>query len=639
VNPIHKAFLLLCELGPAQLADNLVYRLQLKSGRFLKSTPAGGLKPYGKRLDFEEKELFAFDWVKTSPNLKSYLHQADEIVSGDYHPFGGNKKTFDFSIPRPLLHWTTYGDTLDSRDIKTFWEPARFTWTIPLCIGFVATGDESYSLAFWNHFERFLENNPVNMGPNWASAQEVALRVIPWTMAGKVFISSKHSSEERVRSLSETIWQSCLRIPPTLNYARSQNNNHWLSEALGLMLGGWLFNDTPEGNYWLKLGNQQFQSGILRTVDTAGTFSQHSTNYHRLLLHLGLLYSRIAKKSGLVVVPSCKDRLAQATKWLANQLDTASGRVPNLGHNDGSNLLPLGTADYADYRPTTQAASLAFLGFPYLKPGQWDELALSLGFSSTLVGKIAVNDLTSSAIHRVGNNELWASLRVPCFHSRPAHADLLHVEIWFNGENIAQDAGTYAYNLPDPWTNSLVKTCVHNTIVVDGQDQMYRAGKFLWLQRTKARLISQNDEVISASVRFKTPIAYTQRRTVTILPRNRIEVVDDIRIHGGGKSQNHVGIQWLLPDWDWQIEGKGISLNSKNKAVKVEISACESEDEITGEPSLVRSGENLFGKLENPLRGWVSTTYLCKTPALSYVVRFPIQKSLRLKSLWSLEKK
>jgi hypothetical protein len=59
-----------------------------------------------------------------------------------------------------------------------------------------------------------------------------------------------------------------------------------------------------------------------------------------------------------------RQRLAAATTWLLALLDPESGRLPNLGPNDGAYLLPLAAAPFADYRPTLQRRA----GLPRLRP-------------------------------------------------------------------------------------------------------------------------------------------------------------------------------------------------------------------------------------------------------------------------------
>ncbi len=80
----------------------------------------------------------------------------------------------------------------------------------------------------------------------------------------------------------------------------------------------------------------------------------------------------------------------------------------------------------------------------------------------------------------------WGSVRAVKYQDRPAQADQLHVELWWQGINIACDPGTYRYTAPPPWNNGLARTGVHNTVMVDGQEQMIRAGRFLWLDWAQA---------------------------------------------------------------------------------------------------------------------------------------------------------
>ena len=80
----------------------------------------------------------------------------------------------------------------------------------------------------------------------------------------------------------------------------------------------------------------------------------------------------------------------------------------------------------------------------------------------------------------------WALIRAGRYTRRPFQADQLHVDLWWQGINLARDAGTYLYNGPPPWNNGLAGTAVHNTVTVDHHDQMRRAGRFLWVDWAQA---------------------------------------------------------------------------------------------------------------------------------------------------------
>ena len=77
--------------------------------------------------------------------------------------------------------------------------------------------------------------------------------------------------------------------------------------------------------------------------------------------------------------------------------------------------------------------------------------------------------------------ESWLMVRCATYKARPHHADQLHVDFWWRGVNLCCDAGSYLYNGAPPWENGLAATAVHNTISVDGLDQMTPYSHFLWL--------------------------------------------------------------------------------------------------------------------------------------------------------------
>lgn len=643
MNKLRRSYLLVKELGPSQLLDFGIYKLQLRSGQLLKATPINGSKNITSGINLSKLHLFDVNSTISIEKNPLFLREADEIVNGFFHPFSGESAPLDFTLPvKALEHWTHYGDNFADQDIKTIWEPVRFNWVFPLCQAYLATHDEKYSQCFWENFDLFFKNNPINSGPNWTSAQEVALRLIPWLLAFQVFSSSSECTDARKERLAQAIWQHTLRIPPTLHYSHSQHNNHYLSEALGLMLGGYVFHSTSQGKAWLKQGFNAFQNGILSQVETDGTYSQNSTNYHRLMLHLSLLFIRLCYLTHLHPSRSVNQRLAQATRWLIAQFDQSSGRAPNLGHNDGSNLLPVGNADYLDYRPTLQAASRAFLGTPCFTAGPWDELSRWLGLIKNSEGLLDVSEIHSNAIHRVGDTETWGTIRTARFHSRPAHADLLHVDLWWHGQNIAADAGTFTYNLPAPWQNSLARTCVHNTITVANQDQMILAGKFLWLERAEAHAFPPKPNEETAILYCNLPIAYTQIRSLIIVPDTGFLIRDQVELVRSSSTPTPVTIQWLLPDWKWQWKEDLLVITNDGQEIQLKITAVEIK---TGQAislssvSLIRLGMPILGNAENPIRGWISNTYNQKSAALSLAVTFETNKALEICSNWILNKK
>ena len=141
----------------------------------------------------------------------------------------------------------------------------------------------------------------------------------------------------------------------------------------------------------------------------------------------------------------------RSVHWLLALMDSESGQSPNLGANDGAYLFPLTVLPFDDYRPVLHAAARLFLDYD-LPHGAWDEMALWFG------AQAGARKHVPAALR--GRSTLWQKHRGrtcgrPNSASRPSHADQLHLDLWWRGLNITQDAGTYLYNADSPWDNSL----------------------------------------------------------------------------------------------------------------------------------------------------------------------------------------
>jgi hypothetical protein len=87
--------------------------------------------------------------------------------------------------------------------------------------------------------------------------------------------------------------------------------------------------------------------------------------------------------------------------------------------------------------------------------------------------------------------ETLTFIKCGSYKDRPQQADALHVDIWYKGENILPDAGSYKYNTDAETIRYFSGTASHNTVMLDDKDQMLKGGHFIWFywtQCTKAEL-------------------------------------------------------------------------------------------------------------------------------------------------------
>ncbi len=625
MNSLVKIFKSLRQLGPGKLWRYGLYRFGLFSGHYRRLTP-NRRSNYAGRPALRPITQFP---KLSSDQIDQTIAEADEVLQGKVRLFGGPPVPLDLDAGASPLHWTALERIPPEGDIKLTWEPGRFGWAITLARAYAFSGEEKYPRDFWKKTLHFLEAHPPNLGRQWQSAQEVAIRLMALVFCDRAFASSPKSTLEKRRRLWQAVAEHAQRIPPTLVYARAQNNNHLLSEAAGLYAAGIYLADHPDAARWKALGQRWLNWGFQHQIEEFGTYIQNSVNYHRLMLQLALFTDWLRREAGEPDWPDAtRQRLVAATRWLWALTDPETGAVPNLGANDGAYIFPLTSQPFTDFRPVVDAAARAFLGESL--PGSDRQDEMSTWFGLTDLPASGAQQPQVQDMLRVASGSGRAFLHAAHFHDRPSHADQLHVDLWWRGVNVARDAGTYLYNGAPPWDNALVTGFVHNTLTLDGQDQMQQAGRFLWLDWAQAEVLAHEvDEeghlrrVVAEHNGFRRLGALHQRTLEATASGWR--VIDAVLLADDAKSQNHTArISWLLPDWEW----KAISEN----ALQIDTPVFSFKLQFTGISTLglIRGGECMLGDIDpEPTWGWLSPTYAIKQPGLMVVAatsgRLPIE--------------
>ena len=511
----HRTLDILSTLGPGWVLSRLLYTARQRSGWVRWRLPS---RPWRDTPSTTIAD-FTAPWPRHAfpgPNDRA-VHAADAILAGRLTHFHHQEMPGRFppdwfrdpyaaeaTVP-DLRHWSLISD-FGGGDIKGVWEANRFGLAFTLARAFAATGHGRYAEAFWQAVADWRARNPPQCGPNWKCGQEIALRLMAWVFGFHAVRGDSSSTPERVAMLAEMIRVSAARIDANIGYALSQRNNHGISEATGLLTAGIVLGCAT----WTGQGQRLLERQARELIYDDGSFSQHSANYHRVLLDDLLWAGTLAQANGVGFSAGFTHRLREAGHWLLAMLDPGTGRVPNLGPNDGALILPLTDGDYLDYRPTLQAVGCLVDGRPWLPAGPWDELAhwLGLGAAVTARGTPRRNDASPRTSGECGRHPTsWdrsaapskarafldggyvvlshrggqAVFRCPhTFRHRPSHCDLLHVDLWHGGANLLRDGGSYSYNCEPPWQEYFRGTSGHNTIQFDDYDQMPKLTRFLY---------------------------------------------------------------------------------------------------------------------------------------------------------------
>ena len=438
----------------------------------------------------------------------------------------------------PIAHWSRRTDA-GFDDIKGVWELSRFAWAHALVRAWLRDGADRHVELFWTTLEDWLTRNPPNRGPNWMCGQEAAFRLIAVTFALQAFRDHPATTDARLTLVARLADATARRIGLHFDYALSQQNNHGIAEAIGLQTAATFWPDLVGSSAGYHRGMEALATQCAALIGPDGGFSQHSTNYHRLVLQL-LTWAELVERSVRDTLPeTVRAKAIAATDFLATLMET-DGSVPRYGADDGANLFPLSGAGYDDFRPAVGAALALFKG-ERLPSGPWDETAL------LLIGPMAESvapssrgevDRPDAGVFTLSHPRGRLFFRAPTvFRTRPSHADQLHVSMRWDGEWIAEDPGTYSYNAPGGW-DGFAGSRFHNVVTVGDHDCMGRFGRFLWLPWTVCQWRRQDDGLAAEHRGFS---GFKSRRRVLKAP-NGFVIVD--RISGLLGQRGEFVLRW-----------------------------------------------------------------------------------------------
>ncbi|MFV3410577.1 heparinase II/III-family protein [Bdellovibrio bacteriovorus] len=539
-------------LGLVNILRVLVYRASIRFGlssicKLSVSSPAGVFYRESYRPESVLRPSQA--WISKGVKYFGY-HQVhfDEAPDWLLNPMTGVR------FPHSEREWWTIPDFDNpAGDIKAYWEASRFEWVISHAQH--AKNGDPVALAQLNAWvNSWLKSNPPYLGPNWKCGQESSLRVLH-LITGCLILDQLHEGTENLQKLIELHLQ---RIFPTVSYAVAQDNNHGTSEAAALFVGGsWLaMQGAAVGKKWAKAGRSLLENRVLYLVEDDGTFSQYSLNYHRMMLDTLSIVEVVRRRLDLKPFSGkYYSRARAASNWLYTFIDPKTGDGPNLGANDGSRILPLTDTDYRDFRPSVQLASVLFESKWAYKGLESADLPLSwLGVQLPKEGrKPPVSTLFDKGGFAVLiRDRVKAFLRYPRFKFRPSHSDLLHVDLWVDGVNVLQDAGTYSYNVEAKWLDYFPGTESHNTVQFDGRDQMPRLSRFLfggWLKPSFLKPIENGADGEAVAVGYRDASGAVHLREIC-LNDGLLRIQD--RIEG---FKDKAVLRWRLPEGNWEVQG------------------------------------------------------------------------------------
>jgi hypothetical protein len=418
-----------------------------------------------------------------------------------------------------------YRDEQAVGDIKQIWEPSRHQHLTVLSAAYARTGDDRYAERVADHLKSWWAANPPLRGVHWTSGIELGIRLLSWVWVRRLLDGWPGASglfEDNPEALNQ-IWhhQRWLAAFPSRG---SSANNHAIAEAAGQLAAACAFAWFPQSPRWQADALRVLDEQLRRNTFDSGLNRELATEYHGLVLELGLAAALEAAAAGVPVPESTWLVLLRMTDALASIVDTEL-RPPRQGDADdgyglvldgtGSNrwagllatggtlfgrldwwppdpgdgdvrtplLIALAAADRAQ-QPAVPRPSQRPFQRPFQRPAQRPSQR-----PAQRMDHLADAGLT---ILRAG--EIWCRcdggphgfLSIAAH----AHADALALEVRHGGVEVLADPGTYCYHGQPRWRSYFRSTLGHNTLELDGKDQSTSGGPFLWTRHARSRVLA-----------------------------------------------------------------------------------------------------------------------------------------------------
>lgn len=576
-----KAFNTYLKLGISNLVTVLIYRIAIKIGLYKKLCPVH----QGSSLD-EQNQYF--NQVNSQPNVDINVLQYKafgwQSVSTDRAPNWQASVINQKVVQNNKKHWSTLSDfDLAIGDIKGVWELSRFDWVVIFSVNYIATASNCHIDQLNQWLNDWVKHNPINKGVNWKCGQEASLRV--FHLLSAAFLLQQLSV--MTPALQNLLTQHLTRIYPTIRYAVAQDNNHGTSEAAALFVGASVLLEQPDIpnkrtlETWQKTGRKWLENRVNKLIDGNGAFSQHSTNYHRLMLDTLTFSEFIKQQLGLPdFTNNYKTKVKSAINWLRSNVINEN-QSTFLGLNDSAQLLPITTCDRRDLTPSIQWADAIFTNkvtFNKTLPlHQLTALLPPINELKFTTKRVECHLKLQTSYATLSTPLARLFLRTPNTRFRPSACDALHLDLWLFNKNVFCSTGSYSYNCEKNWQEYFKSVKSHNAVQFDSSEQMPKLSRFLYSDWIKTIITEHNTRSLSAQ--YTNSAKHTHIRHIELFDK-KIVIKDTVF----GFEKDAI-LRWHMGQKGWDLSQNRIERNGVTISITSENSSIDTLKLVEGHQS------------------------------------------------------
>jgi hypothetical protein len=545
----------------------------------------------------------------------------------DWHDAGDGKRW-------PLRHWSTIRAVGPGSpgDVRWTWELNRTQFLVTLARAYALTGEESYAREMCSLMRGWLEQNPPEIGVNWWSNLEVALRATSWMFAIEMTLGWHGWDPDLFLDVVRNLLEHQRHLRQGLDFSeRWMGGNHLVGDAMGLALLGMYLPEAPGSARTRDEALDILARESAAQILPDGGFRENAIGYHRSAFYMFLLPALLRERNGGGFTDDLRGRLDRMADF-ALRLRTPSGHLSQIGDWDDGRTVVLDDSRLEDLRSLLCTAAVAFRQPRYKAAGGEfrEEVLWLLGPDAARVYAElpARSDPAPDSHHAESGVCVWRSGWQPSsefvlFKAAPfnphTHADNLEVLLSTRGQDWLVDRGTYAYGLHGTnrrWRDYFRGTRAHNCVVVDGEGQAIPHRAFRWLAAPRQRLEACHADAgfgfalgsTTGFQRLRSPVTHVRG---VLLARGRYLLVVDL-LRGSGEHLFEV-LWHLAPGLQVAVTGPARAVARGGGPFGLRLDAVAT----SGLNVRVAEGE------QDPIQGWHSPSYGVRVPAptVIYAIR------------------
>lgn len=506
------------------------------------------------------------DVFKNTKDSEAVLEWADKAINHEFDYLGSGfvkLNPIDWHLDfKSGFIWPKGGfylkykkvDLTNAADVKVPWELSRCHHLLWLGEAYLITKDEKYAKEVVDQLEWWIDENPLMCSINWTCTMDVAIRAVNWMYAINMISASIALNEEALKRINEGLFEHGWFIFRNLEKWYPYSANHYAANITGLLYLSQLFIGTNEGKKWCNYALKEYFLEVRFQVLPSGAHFERSISYHRLMTELFaypyFMLQRIKEPIPLDIqlrVGSMFDFTDHYTKH--------NGMAPQMGDNDDGRLLPFVKRDFREH---DYLISIGYFEFgKHYESLSTDKMVLDTFF--LLPEKNVIKELTPHntsftvikdhrdaglvVLKKADLYLIFSNTSLSCYPDlhrnvlgTHTHADGLTFELSVGKQDFIIDPGSYVYTASAFERNKFRSTGKHNTVTIDGQDQVELFDTDLFSVKgfnevEKMEINEKEKEIcVSGTRKWNLPsdLSASHTRKIKLRSETEIEILDEI---------------------------------------------------------------------------------------------------------------